>query len=194
METRINTIHQNELDRYRLQQQAEAGLAARLGLPELRAGQVVIRDERNWRINEKEIAYGWLIRVSRSFAGWCWLFSIQFKESRFRDVKNPPELLRGIFTANAAGEIEKFYLDSQTENLHDPIRDLPFVDLFDANPGVALDGIGYEYLVFAPNTVVRIAVNNPNSENWKAWEKEVWKMGREMAGKSGVRELAEIFE
>ena len=67
-------------------------------------------------------------------------------------------------------------------------------DLFDANQGIPLDGVGYEYLVFAPNTEVRISLNNPNSEKWKIWESEIFSLGVSLAKKSGVVELEEIFE
>ncbi|MBT31004.1 MAG: hypothetical protein CMO01_15200 [Thalassobius sp.] len=67
-------------------------------------------------------------------------------------------------------------------------------DLFDANRGITLDGIGYEYLIFAPNTEIRISLNNPNSKNWKTWEKEIFSLGSRLAKKSEITELKEIFE
>lgn len=146
------------------------------------------------RINEKQIGYCWLVHISRSFAGWCWLFSLKFEASDFRDIHNPEELIRGIFTIGKAGDIENLHVESQTGDISDPARGLSRYDLFEANPGIALDGIDYEYLIFAPNTTIRMHLNNPNSENWRLWEQEVWKMGTDLARRSGITGLAEIFE
>ena len=66
--------------------------------------------------------------------------------------------------------------------------------MFDANRGVTLDGVGYEYLIFAPNTEIRMTLNNPNSKNWKIWENEIWTIGKKLAQDSKIDNLKEIFE
>lgn len=194
MTNRTETIQGNELNKSSLHQKVISSLSTELGVPDLKAGKLTIRDQRDWRINEKEIDYCWLVNISRSFVGRYWLFSIKFNESNFRDIQNPEELIQGIFTITKEGEIEKFFKENQTLNFIDKIRDLTSFDLFDANLEITLDGVGYEYLIFAPNTEVKISLNNPNSEIWKIWENEVYNIGKSLWQKSGITELKEIFE
>ncbi|MBT31005.1 MAG: hypothetical protein CMO01_15205 [Thalassobius sp.] len=97
MTTRTETKREDELNKQKLHQKVIVRLCSELGIPDLRSGKLTIRDEKDWRINEKEIDYCWLVNVSRSFIGWCWLFSLKFNESDFRDKKNPEELIQGIF-------------------------------------------------------------------------------------------------
>lgn len=194
MTKRIDTIQNDKLSRFSLHQEVISSLSKELGIPDLRSGKLTIRDEKGWRINEKEIDYCWLVNVSRSFVGWCWLFSLKFNESDFRDKKNPEELIQGIFTVSKEGKIGKLFTESKSQDFNDKIKGLTSYDLFDANQGITLDGVGYEYLIFAPNTEVRISLNNPNSENWKIWESEIFSLGVSLAKKSGVVELKEIFE
>lgn len=187
-------MRKDKLNKFSLHQKVISNLSAELGIPDLKSGKLTIRDERDWRVNEKEIDYCWLVYVSRSFTGSCWLFSIKFKESNFRDLKKPEELIQGIFTITNEGTIDKLFKESKPLDFIDKIRDLTSYDLFDANRGITLDGIDYEYLIFAPNTEINISLNNPNSKNWKAWESEIFNIGVSLGKKSGVTELKEIFE
>ncbi|MEO1055186.1 MAG: hypothetical protein AAFX87_31450 [Bacteroidota bacterium] len=171
-----------------------SNLAKELGIPELKSGKIIIRDERDWRINEKEIDYCWLINVSKSFIGWCWLFSVKFEQSEFREMQNSEELIQGIFTVNSAGEIENLYKEILTSQFQDEIRDLTAYDLFDANKGITLDGVSYEYIVIARNTKINMSLSNPNSDNWKKWEDKVEVLGRSISQKSGIAELKEMFK
>lgn len=168
-------------------------LAKALGLPELRPGKIVIRDERDWRVNEKEIDYCWLVNISKSFVGWCWLFTIKFEKSEFRDVHNQEELIQGIFTLNKAGDIENLYLETLKNDLDDEIRNLSSFDLFDTNKGRTLDGVNYEYIVISRNANIHISLNNPNVGNWKIWEHKIEILGKSLSQKSGITVLKEIF-
>jgi|GEM_PF-1035701 len=194
MSKRAKIIRENELSKLVFHQKVISSLANELGLPDLRAGRLVIRDERNWRENEKEIEYCWLVNIARSLVGWCWLFAIKFKESNFRNIANSEELVQGIFTVSKKGAIEIYYQEKQSFNFEDAVKNLTVYDLFDVSTGITLDGVNYEYLVFTPNSKVRMSINNPNSDNWKAWEVEVNKLGKYLAQKSGKAELKELFE
>lgn len=194
MKNRTETIKENKFSKQSLHQKVISNLSSELGIPDVRAGNVTIRDERGWRVNEKEIAYCWMINIAKSFGCWCWIFSIKFNASNFRGIENPEQLIQGIFTIGKEGQIEIFHSDNKVSNFEDGIRSIPSYDMFDANMDVSLDGVGYEYLVFAPNTEMRISLNNPNSENWRTWENEVSRIGRDLAEKSGVTELKEIFK
>ena len=186
MTNRTNTIQKDELNEFSLNKKVSSSLSAELGIPDLRSGKLTVRDERVWRVNEKEIDYCWLVNVSRSFVGWCWLFSSKFNESNFRYIKKPEELNEGA--------IDKLFDESKSRDFKDKIRDLTSYDLFDANRGITSDGVGYKYLIFAPNTEIKISINNPNSENRKAWESEIFNLGVSLGRKPGVFELKEIFE
>ncbi|BDS11467.1 hypothetical protein [Aureispira anguillae] len=193
MTDRVNTIQKNELNKHKLHQNVISSLSNKLGIPDLRARNITIRDERNWRINEKQIDYCWLINISRSLIGSCWLFSIKFNECIFRDIKNETELIQGIFTIDKQIEIDKFYSTVQAKNFKDKIKELTSYDMFDVNSGITLDGTGYEYLIFSVNAEIKMSLNNPNSKNWKVWEAEVWSIGKELAQKSKINNLTEIF-
>lgn len=194
MTNRTTTIRDNALNKKKLHQKVIASLCSKLGIPDLRAGNITIRDERNCRTNEMYIDYSWLVNISQSFKGWCWLFSIKFKKTEFRGSKNPEKLIQGLFTIDNQGEVNKFHMISKTNDFEDKIRNLTSYDLFDTNLGMTLDGIGYEYLIFSPKTEIRMTLDNPNSESWKIWENEIWTISRKLAQDSGIEELNEIFE
>jgi hypothetical protein len=193
MEKRINTIQDNELNDILFSQKLEEQLSQKLGLPSLRSGNIVLRDERNWRTNERQIEYCWLINVSRSFVGWCWIFTIKFNETKFRDILNPEETIQGIFRIDKDGQITDLFIEHHNSFFQDPIKDFKHTDLYTANRGITLDGISYKYIIFAPNTEIRLSLNNPHSENWKNWEKIVRQVGADLTGKSGSKEIWEIF-
>lgn len=184
---------ENELYKLKLQQKIEESLSLKLGIPSLRSGQIVIRDERDWRTNEKQIEYCWLINIAKSFTGWCWLFTIKFNESKFRDIINPEESIQGIFTINGSGLIDQYYAENSGLNFRDIVRELTVYDLFTANRGFTLDGIEYDYLIFAPNTEIRMQLNNPNSEDCEAWKKAVLELGMRLSEKSGFDYIKRIF-
>ncbi len=193
MESRISTTQARELERIQQRQKLEQALSEKLGLPSLRAGNITLRDERGWRTNEKQIEYCWLINVSRSFVGRCWLFAIQFNETTFRDTHNPRELVQGIFVEGKDGSLDEFFSVTQPANFVDRIREVATLDLFDANRGIALDGVSYDFHVFAYNTEIDICVQNPNSESWRQWEDAVWEIGRALSAQWNPY-LRAIFE
>ena len=194
MTNRTETIRENELNKQKLHQKVIASLCSKLEIPDLRAGNITIRDERNWRTNEMYVEYSWLVNISQSFNGWCWLFSIKFDNTEFREFKNPERLIQGLFTIDNQGEINEFHMITKTNEFEDKIRNLTSYDMFDANHGITLDGVGYEYLIFAPNTEIKMTLNNPNSESWKIWENEIWTISRKLAQDSGIEEFNKIFE
>ena len=194
MTNRTENIRKYELKKQELHQKVIANLCSVLEIPDLRAGSLTIRDEQNWRKNEIYIDYSWLVNISQSFKGWCWLFSIKFNKTEFREFQNPERLIQGLFTIDNQGNISELYINTVTDKLEDKIRDLTSYDMFDANRGVTLDGVGYEYLIFAPNTEIRMTLNNPNSKNWKIWENEIWTIGKKLAQNSKIDNLKEIFE
>ncbi|MCA0133760.1 hypothetical protein [Winogradskyella alexanderae] len=194
MTNRTENIREYELKKQELHQKVIANLCSELNIPDLRAGNLTIRDERNWRTNEICIDYSWLVNISQSFKGWCWLFSIKFNKTQFREFQNPEKLIQGLFTIDNNGEIIELYTETITDKIEDKIRDLKSYDMFDANLGITLDGVGYEYLIFAPNTEIKMTLNNPNSESWKIWENEIWTISKKLARNSGIDDLKEIIE
>lgn len=194
MTNRAKNINESELNEQKFHQKVIASLCTELGIPDLRSGYITIRDERNWRSNEMHIDYSWLVNIAHSLSGWCWLFSIKFNETEFREFQNPEKLIQGLFTINDQGEINNFHMITKTSNFEDKVRNLTSYDMFDANRGFTIDGVGYEYLIFAPNTSIRMTLNNPNSKSWRIWENEIRTFGRKLAQDSGIQELKNIFE
>lgn len=170
----------------------EKQLAGKFGLAQLRSGGHTIRNEKGWRENEKEIEYVWIVGMSRSFVGWGGLFSIRFNENKFRDYDNPNELIKGIYIDNKDG-IDNLYFDIVRDTT-DKFAGILNFNLFEANKGIALDGVSYSVRIIARNIDTFIHLNNPNSGEWKEWEKMVWTMGRDLAERSGNLEMIQLFE
>ncbi|WP_130733878.1 hypothetical protein [Flavobacterium sp. J27] len=169
-------------------------LATKLNLTELYSGKQTIRNEKGWRDNEISIDYIWIVNISRSFVGWGGLVTIKFEESHFRKINNPEKLVQGIFLYDGKGEITAFYFEEQTKEFNDPIFNIQNLELFTANKGITLDGVFYEYEIIATNIHTCITVNNPNNNNWKFWENEIWKLGNRLSQESKNNEMMVLFK
>ena len=106
MNDRNDIIIKDEIRNLEFIQKIEKSLCEKLNIPTLKSGNITIRNEKNWRENEKEIDYCWLINISKSFVGWCWIFSIKFNETHFREKNNPEKIIQGIFTTDKNATIE----------------------------------------------------------------------------------------
>ncbi|TPN87410.1 hypothetical protein [Aquimarina algicola] len=177
-----------------------SSLSTKLGLPTLESGICIIRDELNWRVNEKEINYCWLVKhfMGPMSKEW-WLFSIKLEESDFRGLENPELLIQGIFTADIDGNIEDFYSDTQTQNFTDKIRDLTLNNMLDVFNRTAFgvqmrDGNIYQYFIFSPGSNSSFFLNNPQSKDWVLWREQVRKTGCKLALESNIFNLIKIFK
>jgi hypothetical protein len=186
-----NSIHDILREKIEYVKHVEKTLAAKLGLEELSTGCHVIRNERGWRENEKYIDYIWIVHVSRSFVGHSCLFSVKFGETHFRKYFNKAEFIEGFFinVSNAKGHL---YTNTADDTVFD-IKHFNKLDLFDANRGIALDGVGYDIRIIAPNIDTRISVENPNSKEWIKWEKGIWKVGRKFGEDTDHPGMIQLF-
>ena len=173
-------------------QKLEKSLATKLGLTELKSGIQTIRDTNGWRENEKSIRYIWIVTIARSFVGWGGLFAIQFNENKFRNHSNQEELVQGIFISNNDG-VGQIYTDRSLEATYNMTQFFK-LNLFEANNGITLDGVSYDVRIIAPNIDTFIQINNPNTEEWKKWETEIWTMGKKLARESNDKEMINLFE
>jgi hypothetical protein len=171
----------------------EFSILKELGLSNLSAGGQVIRNEKGWRENEIYIDYIWIVRISHSFVGSCGIITVKFNSTNFRENKNPEELIRCIFMWDNNGKIRISYKETDIENFDDPISELIDWDLFNANRGITLDGISYQFHVISNNINTIIKVNNPNSPTWKNWEKEIFELGKKLSLNSKNNELIRMF-
>lgn len=183
-----------QLENLKFREILKQSLAIKLGFTELYSGGHVIRNEKGFRDNEISIDYIWIANISRSFVGWGGLITIKFEESHFRSIKNPEKLVQGIFLYDGKGEITAFYFKEQTNDFTDPIYNIQNLELFTANEGITLDGVSYDYEVIARNINTHIIVGNPNSENWKHWENEIWKLGNRLSNESKYEEMIALFK
>jgi len=188
--TEIN--QRRALDDFQLYQSIEKSLAHKLGLSEISNGIQIIRNEKGWRENEKNIESIWIVLVSRSFIGWGGIFSIKFNENNFREYLNPDELLQGVFLYDNTG-IKDLYTEI-LPNTPDKIVEIANFNLFDAGKGIALDGIFYNFHIITNNINASIKLNNPNTDDWKKWEEEIFDIGSKLSIKSNVTELINLFE
>ena len=169
----------------------EESLAASMGLSDLTAGRQIIRNEKGWRENEKNIAYVWIVAISKSFAGDCYIFSIKFIASKFRDVNNPEEIIQGIFTFQDS-HISNLYYETVKADENDIINTFNF-NLSDANKGITIDGVNYAIRVIALNTDTFVIVHNPNTTQWQQWEKSIWQFARKLAKSANNNEFSDLF-
>ena len=179
------------LDSVNYTRRLEKALAAKLGLPDLKAGVQIIRDQNGWRENEKAIAYVWLVNISRSFVGEGGIFVIQFNEHNFRQYSNPGELMQGIFTCRQT-EINELYTQT-TNDATDEIAEAFDLSLFNANRGITLDGVSYNVGIISSNINTFIKVDNPNTDQWRSWQTELRTLGEELAQRARNSELLELF-
>ena len=172
-------------------QKIEDSLAEKLGLSELKSGTQILRDSNGWRQNEKFIEYVWIVSISRSFIGWGGLFCLKFKENKFRQLLNPEELVNGIFLYDNNG-VSNIYFEKSINTSTDNTA-LFRLNPFEVNRGIALDGVSYNLRIIASNSDTFIEVNNPNTEEWKKWENELWSLGKDLARKSCDQKMIELF-
>lgn len=180
------------LDDFQLYQNIEKSLAYKLGIPEISNGIQIIRNEKGWRENEKNIESIWIVLISRSFIGWGGIFSIKFNENNFREYLNPDELLQGIFLYDSTG-IKDLYTEI-LPNTQDKIVEIANFSLFDVGKGIPLDGISYNFHIITNIINASIKLNNPNADDWKKWEEEIFEIGSKLSIKSNITELINLFE
>ena len=171
---------------------AEKLIASKCGMSDLRSGGHVIRDESEWRVNEKFVEYSWIALISQYFHGQAGVFTVKFNSHPFRQHQNQGELLRGIFIYKDKGINYihgKFFKDAE-----DKIADGFKYDLFERDDSLTLDGVVYDFMVRSRNKDTLMQLTNPRSDSWREWEQEVWRIGKELAPDSGVKELIDFFE
>lgn len=179
------------MDDLRTYQEIERQIALKLGLEDFHSGCQVIRNEKGWRDNEKQLAYAWIVHIDRFLVGFGGAFAVKFNANTFREQHNPTELVQGIFRNNKEG-LTDFYVQV-SNNLVDKIVAIEKFNLFKANSGITLDGIGYRFTIYAGGIHSTIVLNNPKEGGWDSWETELFAIGRELAEQSGCEALVALF-
>ena len=122
------------------------------------------------------------------------ILNIKYVSNEFRGIKNKEKLTKLIFTIDEQGYIESIFEEDESENFSNLIPEFKEIDLFEANRGITLDGIGYKIKLISDNIKTSIEVNNPNHKSWKNLEKKIWEMGLKLANKSNDDKLRKIFK
>ena len=154
------------------------------GLTSLSAGWHTLRNEKGWRDNEIEIDYIWICKIKTAFAGSLGIITLKYERSEFRQVENLEKLVQGIFVFDSEDNLTGLYTKTQNDEFYDHVRQIEGLELFTANTGVTLDGVSYEYNIIASNIESHINVSNPNSQQWKKWEREVWNLANKLGENS----------
>jgi len=173
-------------------QRIEESLANSIGVPKLKSGPHIIRDDRGWRQDEKSIEYIWVILVDRHFVGRGGLITAKFNEHTFRGRSHPEELVQGVFSIGADHLIQEFYQEKADRHA-DQVIDCFQLDLFNANKGIRLDGVSYRIHIMSNNIDTVVCVANPVTQHWRKWEAEIQKLATKLAANSGSRELIKLF-
>ncbi|MCH5715353.1 hypothetical protein [Niabella hibiscisoli] len=90
--------------------------------------------------------------------------------------------------------VDEVYIDKLPLDGLDGLEHLFDIDLFEANSGIALDGVEYNIRIIATNIDAYVHVSNPNTEKWKKWEAEIWAMGKRIAKDANDEQMIRLFE
>lgn len=169
----------------------EKAIAESLGLSELKSGIQIIRNEKGWRENEIAVDYAWIVNIARSFVGWGSIFAIKFNENKFREHKNPEQLIHGLILFYDK-KPQIFFVKSNDQS--DKIRESFYFNLFEVNNEIPHHGVAYDIKVISKNINTFISVKDPNTENWKNWETKILELGQKLAAESNNSEMKALFE
>ncbi|WP_353777425.1 hypothetical protein [Winogradskyella sp. 3972H.M.0a.05] len=182
------------LENFLYNQTTEESLANYFGLKYLHTNGHIVRNEKGWRDNELEIDYIWIAKINLSFKEPLGLITIKYNKSSFRDIHNPEKLSQAIFLFNENGSIKDIYSEELISTTNDPIWNMKNLSLADDNRSITLDGVSYNYCIITQNVKTQIIANNPNSSEWKKWEKEIWDLGKKLAASSGKEKIINLFK
>lgn len=187
-------LYNNE-EEIKLYQRLEDSLAQNIGLPKLNCGNVVIRNEKGWRENEKLIEYIWVVAFHHAVGRSGGIINVKYNDSKFRDKSNPEELLEAIFLMKSDGRIKNLYIEKTEEKEREEVFDeFKNLNLMEANKGITIDGIHYWIHLIFPNTDIVIKAGNPNHQTWKIWEEKLWNKWNTLSINSKDNEKIKIFD
>jgi hypothetical protein len=162
-------------------------IASKIGLSELdKTGITILRDENSLRINEKDIEYFWILNFNHlTTDGDYGIFTIKFKESSFRGIKNQKETIKGIFNLKKE-KIDHFYFEADNLNFEDKIAEkFNALDLFytkdiDENEVPSI----IELLIEFENISAKIDCQYTPNKKWVDWNNEIIKFSKNISEKS----------
>ncbi|MBL4586507.1 MAG: hypothetical protein JKX84_05575 [Flavobacteriales bacterium] len=172
-------------------------IAPKIGLSELEeTGITILRDENSFRINEKDIEYFWILNFNHlTTEGDYGIFTIKFKESRFRGIKNQKEIIRGIFNLKKE-KIDHLYFETDTLNFDDKIAekfnglDLFYTKDLDENEVPSI----IELLIEFENISAKIDCQYIVNKNWVDWNNEIIKFSKNISEKSKNLDLQKVTD
>lgn len=173
----------------------EKAIAQRLNLASLASGTQIIRNEKGWRTNEKSVEYAWFSYINHQpksyYAG---LFSIKLKPSDFRGIINQEELVQGIFTFDANGNIIHFHFETNKNDFYDPIRASTCFDLFAHDIDNKSDYVVLNFNINTLGTHSAITTNGSGSFFANNFREEIFKMGKQFAANSNNESMMLFFQ
>lgn len=167
-------------------------IASKIGLSELnKTGITILRDENSFRINEKDIEYFWILNFNHlTTEGDYGIFTIKFKESSFRGIKNQKEIIRGIFNLSK-DKINHFHSENDTQNFDDKIAEkFNSLDLFytkDISENEVPSII--ELLIEFENISAKIDCQYIKNKKWTDWNNEIIQFSKSLSSKSKILKL-----
>lgn len=172
-------------------------IALKIGLSELDiAGITIIRDDRGFRINEKDIEYFWILSYNHlNGLDNYGLFTIKFKESNFREFKNPKEMIPGIFNLDN-DKIDIIHFESSTLNFDDQIATkFNELDFFYSENMIENEIPSIiKFLIESKNISANIESQYIKNKKWTDWNDEIIKVSKSISKKSKNSILQKIAE
>ena len=171
----------------------EEQIAKAVKLSRFSDGLQTIRNEKGWRENELDVEYCYLINLARSFIGFGGLFSIKLNHSKYRLTENPEALIQGIYTLENE-KVKEIYFEKNLSNFEDKLNSTIELDIFNSKKGLTIDGDSFIYSIHSNQLKAIISFSNPNQENWNKWLDSFFITGNEIAIKSNIKPLIELFK
>ena len=172
-------------------------IALKIGLTELdKAGITILRDDKSFRVNEKEIEYFWILNFNHLNGPDNYgLFTIKFNESIFRGIENPKEILTGIFSLDN-DKIDFLYYESESHNFDDKIASkFNQLDFFNTKKSLENEVPSIiKFIIESKNISADIECQYIQNRKWIDWNNEIIRFSKEISKKSKNSRLQKIVE
>ena len=164
-------------------------LSQTLGVPELRCGTQILRNQKGWRDDEIEVDYLWYALVMPSFHPRAAIGMAHMDESEFRGKKHPAVIRAAVVISDRG----KDQVGSSTfaEVTEDPLVEaIRGVELLPENRSLCLDGICYELRTSGWEIDATLRIRNPQTATLRAIEQSLFQVVSTVQKQTGNDKIA----
>ena len=91
-------------------------------------------------------------------------------------------------------KVKEIYFEKNLSNFEDKLNSTIELDIFNSKKGLTIDGDSFIYSIHSNQLKAIISFSNPNQENWNKWLDSFFITGNEIAIKSNIKPLIELFK